>query len=345
MLFFSLFSFFGGTKYYTSQIILLPEYHTQSTRGANLFSGLGALSGLMQGVGIQTYRGSSDAVRIELYPEILSSTPLLHELLMEEYYFSRYNIHATLYDYLNHIKKPSVADYVISYSIGLPFTLLAYFRSMIASDHSDVTAKAITDNSGAFLVLSRDQMRTIESVRESIDARISPELKTLDVLVTFDDPVVAALIANSLVEKLSSYVSDYRTQKTRDDLAFLLARKQEARDRFVESQENLARFRDQNRNVQSAKIQFEGENLRMEYNMAYELVAILTGQSKELQLKLQEEMPLFKILEPAEVPVFFSSPSLTRSLFMSIFFALLITIFVIMWNQKKYFILEAMRQK
>ena len=74
--------------------------------------------------------------------------------------------------------------------------------------------------------------------------------------------------------------------------------------RFEEAQINLAKFRDSNQGILTASARTEEQRLDSEYSIAFNLYNTLTQQYEVAKLELQEETPLFKTLEPVQVPIY-----------------------------------------
>ncbi|MFW5720911.1 MAG: GNVR domain-containing protein, partial [Bacteroidota bacterium] len=130
---------------------------------------------------------------------------------------------------------------------------------------------------------------------------------------------VAAQIAQYAVEYLTDYITDYRIQKAQKDLEFVKERYEEKKIEFERAQLNLARFRDANRNIVSAAAQTEEQRLQDQYNLAFNVYNGLAQQLEQARIKVQEETPVIKVLEPVSVAVERSKPKRGLVLIISIF--------------------------
>ena len=117
---------FSIPKQYTSTVVLAPE----SSSASSMPGGIGALAS-MAGINIGGLSGSEDALYPELYPQIVSSTPFLCELLNLQIEANEGELQTTLYDYLvNHQKEPWWVKI-----LGAPGKLLSH---MLGKDTLDI---------------------------------------------------------------------------------------------------------------------------------------------------------------------------------------------------------------
>lgn len=117
------------------------------------------------------------------------------------------------------------------------------------------------------------------------------------------DKIAVAQLTDTVVGLLTSYVTRYKTQKAQKDLEFILNQCELSEQKFQLSQKNLAEFRDQNKNVISALAKTKEEQLQAEFNLAFNLYSGLEQKMEQAKIKVQEQTPVFKIIEPPKVPL------------------------------------------
>lgn len=320
---------------YDAEVVLMPEFSTTSQERSLDFGSLSGLSGLgaLGGSGIQTYRGSSNAIRVEIYPSIALSVPLLKELMYESFYIPKADTTVTLYHYFTEMHRPSVAAYAYRYTIGLPFTFVCWFRGWFRSDDPErdviLTAEAETME-GQLVRLTRTEHDLINELRGRISASNNRDDFTFSVRARMPNDYLSAQVSDALVKILIDYVTEYRTEKLREDLLFIENMAEEGRQRFFEAQITLAEFRDENRGLASDRARIRDEQLRNNYELAYSLYATLTRDAEQKRIQLQEETPIFKALEPAIVPVQHSQPRIVTIMMVTIFLGLIAAVTLIM---------------
>ena len=283
-------------KEYKSTATLMPEYSTESQGGASsLLRQYGGLLGMSGG----SYASNSNAIRVDLYPNIVQSTNFQLKLMDQPFYFSDIDAEATLFDYYTELNSPGVLGILAEYTIGLPGKILG----AILPKKELMTTVPGEAKESMVLNLSKDEVAVINTLRQKITASLDEESGIVSVSVTLPDNVAAAAVTEYTITELTEYLTEYRTEKVLRDLTFVEEQLATAEARFEEAQLTLAEFRDSNQGTLSAKAQTEEQRLNSEYQIAFNLYNGLTQQYEEAKLKVQEETPVFKTLEAVQVPL------------------------------------------
>ena len=283
-------------KEYKSTATLMPEYSTESQGGASsLLRQYGGLLGMSGG----SYVSNSNAIRVDLYPNIVQSTNFQLKLMDQPFYFSDIDAEATLFDYYTELNSPGLLGILAEYTIGLPGKILG----AILPKKELMTTVPGEAKESMVLNLSKDEVEVIGILRQKITASLDEESGIVSVSVTLPDNVAAASVTEYTITELTEYLTEYRTEKVLRDLTFVEEQLATAKARFEEAQLTLAEFRDSNQGTLSAKAQTEEQRLNSEYQIAFNLYNGLTQQYEEAKLKVQEETPIFKTLEAVQVPL------------------------------------------
>lgn len=282
-------------KEYQSSATLMPEYSSESQGGA---AGLIEQYGGLIGLSGASYAGSSNAIRVELYPKIVQSLPFMLKLMDQQFYYEGYDTTATVYEYFNEIYTPSVLSYLTKYTIGLPFLI----KDAITGEEQPALPLAAQTEDGVVSV-TEDQMEVIENLRGRVTASLDEETGIVSVSAKMPEAKVAAQVAKFTIDELTQYLAEYRTEKVMVDLEFVEEQLAEAKARFEQAQLELAEFQDSNEGSLSAKARIEQQRLQSQYDLAFNVYNTLAQQFEQAKLKVQEETPVFKVLQPVQVPV------------------------------------------
>jgi uncharacterized protein involved in exopolysaccharide biosynthesis len=175
------------------------------------------------------------------------------------------------------------------------------------------------DGNSKVVRLSEEERETLEWLKESITFEMGKQTGMITVTVEMPTANLSAEVANRVSELLSDYVISYKTDKVREDLEFVEERYTEASQRFEAAQEALARHRDGSHGQLTALAQTYEQRLQSEYDLAFNVYNTLARQLEQSKLKLQEETPVVKIIEPAVVPDEKSAPKKKMIMIVSIF--------------------------
>ena len=296
---------------YKAEARLLPEVRDTQAGGASAllrqFGGLGGFS-IPGGAG-------ADAIRPDLYPDVLKSTPFFVDLLGQRIRVRQENSieEIEVITYLTESSDGfSLSGIIKKYTIGLPSTIIGWFRSSDKEDEQSSGSRILTDISH----LNQNEFDAVKNLRNRIKASIDQRSGVISISAEFPDPLVSAQIADFAVKYLTDYITEYRIEKAQKDLGFVKDRYAEKEVEFYQAQLSLANFRDANRNIVTAAARSEEQRLQDQYNLAFNVFNSLAQQLEQARIKVQEETPVIKVLEPIQVPLERSAPK--RSLIMII---------------------------
>jgi len=176
--------------------------------------------------------------------------------------------------------------------------------------------------------LDKKQDELIKDLQKRIGATLDKKSGVISISVKMQDPVVAATIVKYSQDYLTQYVVKYRTEKTKNDIIFLNDRLSEAKRRYDNALYAYSSYQDRNKSLFLNIAKDEGKKMQYEVDLSYNLYAELAKQLEEAKIKVHRETPIFKVLEPAQIPVKKSEPK--RSL-MVIGFAFLGLMLSVIW--------------
>lgn len=277
---------------YASTVKMLPEIDSKQMGG---FSSLKSLAGLA-GIDLNS-SAATEAIRPDLYPNILESTPFLLATLEQKVFVAKKN------------KWIFVKDLIGKESIEAPINLFGKLDEE-KDEKDELYLKHLPTQALSKEVVNIDKEKNakIEDLKSRINAEIDKKSGVITINVKITDPVAAASIATYAQNYLTDYVTRYRTQKAKVDLEFLANRKREAKDQYDKALFNLSSYRDQNRNLFLNVARDQEKKLQYEVDIAYNLYSNLSSQLEEAKINVQQKIPVIKILEPAQVAVKKSEP-------------------------------------
>ena len=301
-------------KQYTVEVTLSPEMG--NNKGGS-FSGLAAS---FLGSGVTTGDGT-DALNASLSADIVSSTPFLLELSNMKIPVSG-SEEISLSSYLNEESSPWWG-----YVIGFPGMVIGGIKSLFTKDEDE--SKFIDKTSLGTIELSQKESQKIESLKRKIAASIDKKTSMTTVSVTLQHPKVAAIVADSVVKKLQEYIIDYRTSKSKEDCLYLAKLFKERQQEYYEAQKKYADYMDSHDNIILQSVRTEQERLQNDMSLAYQVYSQVASQLQVARAKVQEEKPVFAVIEPAVVPLYPSGVS--RKAYV-LTFAFLSVCIVIFWK-------------
>ena len=300
-------------KQYTAEVTLSPEM------SSNKGTGLSGLAACFLGSDVAMGDGT-DALNASLSADIVSSTPFLLELSTMEIPASK-GVNMTLNTYLDE-------EYVPwwSYVIGFPSIIIDGAKSLFIEEdelvYSNRTNKGVIE-------LSQKESKKIEVLKNTITAIVDKKTSMTTVAVTLQNPKVAAVLADSVVKKLQEYIIDYRTTKAKEDCIYLEKLFKERQQEYYAAQKEYANYIDSHDNIILQSVRAEQERLQNDMSLAYQVYSQVANQLQVARAKVQEEKPVFAVVEPAVVPL---KPSgISKKVYVLVFIFLSVCI-VMFWK-------------
>ncbi len=279
---------FSIPKEYATSVTLAPETADKNSNG----SSIGALAS-MAGFNFVGSPGS-DALSPELYPDIVASTPFLVDLFNVKVKSQDSQINTTLYNYLD--KEQSAPWWGVVTSA--PFKALGWVVSTIKGEKQDNGTSTVNS-----FRLTQDQAAIADNISKRIAVAIDKKTGITTLTVTMQDPLISASVTDSVMTRLQSYITNYRTNKARHDLAFAEKLYREAKINYTNAQKKYATFADANQNLILFSYRSEQERLQNEMTLAYNVYSQTAQQLQVAKAKVQEITPVYTVVQPATVPL------------------------------------------
>lgn len=318
---------------YESEMLLLPQSESQGAKGL----------GFLQQFGISTGgAGTTDmsSISTTLYPEVVASTPYLLTLSNQKISISSQDSSVTLTTYFNDIVEESLLEDIERYTIGLPKIILKLPSKLLDNlKGGDTVANTpevkttvdtpTTEETASFgsrrnFSIYEIPLRKAAAINE-LKKRVEVEVKAsgiVSVSSKMPEPKAAAALTALSVTYLTDYIVQYRTEKVKQNLEFIEQQYEESERKFTRAQRELAMFRDRNQNIVTDQGRTELERLQTQYDLYYGIYRNFAQQLEQAKIKLQEETPVFRELEPVKVPSSNSEPNTELILIGSSFFGI-----------------------
>ncbi len=278
---------FSIPKEYTSTVAFTTNFNDSKV------GNMGALASLA-GINIANMN-SSNVLSPELYPDIMRSTPFIRDLLHINVHDEECGIDTTLYSYLKDEQKIPWWSYILK----TPGLLISLFKL----DDGD-KVKIAEDP----YFISDEELNIIEVLKSTycITTDKKTGITTFD--VTLQSPVISAFLADTISSYLQSYIIQERTKKALNDLENSRRLYQQYEKSYNELQQKLAVFVDRNKNIISESYRVNQRKLENEVNLAYTVYNQMAQQVQLNEIKVQDETPIFTIIQPAFEPIFPAAP-------------------------------------
>ncbi len=277
-------------KNYTVSSTLAPEMVSRS--GGNL-SSLASLAGINL-----NSSSSADAVYPTLYPDIVKSNSFIVELFDTPVEFTDKGGEHVRTDYYTYLKDYNRSPWW-SYVISAPMKALSWFIGLFKDKEEEVEGYAEINPSS----LTYEQNEIAKAIREKIGVTVDNKTSVISLSVNAQHPQVAYVVAEVVIDNIKSFVSTYRTEKSRKDVEYYEELYEDAKDDYYEAQRKYALYVDANQGVSRQSVMIERERLQNEMSLNFNLFNTCAQQLQAAKANLQQETPVFAVVSAPSVPL------------------------------------------
>lgn len=266
-------------KMYDSQVELAPEFSSSSFGLSDNLTELASSFGINMGGA-----NNVDAIYPDLYPDIFSST---------DFIMSLYDVPIRTTDnnktrpYLDHLLKETKVPFWRYPAIWL--------KALIAKPKASNGGNGESDS----FFISRNDWELIEAIRSMISCSVDKKTQVITISVTDQDPLAAAIMTDTLQQRLQTYITDYKTAKTRIDVAHYTQLANKAKQRYQNIRHKYINSSDGNKQASLMSAIAKTEDYKNEMDQEYELYTQYLAQLKIAESKLQEKTPAFTVIQRA----------------------------------------------
>ena len=296
---------FSIPKEYSATVKLASE-----TTGKSATGGMSALAAM---AGVSLGNNGPDALSPTLYPDIVSSIPFITSLFEVPVKSIDSEIDTTLYMYMDEYQRGPWWGAITT----APFKLLGWTISLFKNDEEQEKGKAQINP----FRLTQKENAIVSALKNRITVSVDKKTGVTTLTVMMQDPLISATLTDTVMYRLQNYITDYRTNKARQDLAFTERLYEEAKENYVKAQKEYAYFVDANKSLILQSASIERERLQNEASLAYNVYSNVSQQLQMAKAKVQEITPVYTVVQPATVPLRPTKPSKITILFGCIFLA------------------------
>lgn len=301
-------------NYYQVTVKLSPEM--SSKRSSNSLASMAS----MFGVNLSSGAGGSEALFPTLYPDLMNSVAFHTTLFPIKIHRDKEDKVMTYYDYLLNEQKAPWWSEAIGATTKAVFSL---FKSSETKPQTTVDPFRLT----------KKQTAIVNSMKKRIVCDVDKKTMVITIDVTDQDPLIAAVMADSVQQRLQDFITDYRTKKARNDLEFSRKAFDEAKQRYETARRKYASFSDANQRIFLETLRSEQTKLSQELSIQSQVYTQASAQLQQAELDVQKETPAFTVLEPATVPVRKAGPARAKMCIIFLFLAFLGTTAYVLYKE------------
>ena len=271
---------------YTSQTAFVPQVseNQMSTKG-----GLGSLASL---AGINLSQGTSPSdsyLSPILYSKIANSNEFSLKILEKEL-ISLNGGKFTLREYLS----PAANN-----SFNLISAIKKYSIDLLIKNDNEITNKEIANG---YNFISQEEFRLINNIKAKFSIVLNDKGGYIEVFATDKDAFISTQLVKIITINLQSRIIELRTNKIKEQLEYSKNQYDLKQTEFNILQNNVANFKDSNKNISTSRFMAELEKLESEYQLQKSILQSFANEYNNNKIKLNQDTPIFSVIDEVSVP-------------------------------------------
>lgn len=301
---------FPEPRFYSCDVELAPEGGSELGGGtlSSIASSFGFNIGAME---------QNDAIYPLLYPDLFTSPEFLVSLFDIQVETADGSVKTDYYTYMTkHQKKNALTE---------------PFKNLIRSIKNWISPKKDSDKFSGDpskldpFRLSQDDYELMTSVASNIMCSVDKKTNVITIDVKDQDPLVCALLADSIKVRLQHFITDYRTSKARLDMEYYEQLTEKSKQEYEDALALYSAYTDAHKDVILQAYISERDKLENDVSLKYQTYNAMTMQLDAARAKVQESTPSFTTLKTATVPVKPAGPKRMIFVLTMMFFTFVVT--------------------
>ena len=273
-------------RYYSSSLSLAPEI----AGGSGLGGTLGSLASSF-GIDLGSME-TTDAINPLLYPDLMEDNGFVVNLFDIRVKSLEGDVDCNYYDYLTkHQKKP-----FWSYGTG-------WIKKLFATKEKEGKGGKLDP-----YFLSKKQDAVCGAIRGNVSISVDKKTAVISIAVKAQDPLICKNLADSVKERLQTFITNYRTNKSRIDEQYYKKLVDEAKADYEQARRLYGSYADANMNVTLESYRAKQNDLENDMQLKYNTYTTLMTQYQAAKAKVQERTPAFTLVQGAAVPIIPAGP-------------------------------------
>ena len=272
---------------YTAQTTFIPQVSEDQMSSSK--GGLGSLASL---AGINLNQGSSTSdsyLSPLLYSKIANSDEFSLKLIEEELI----NLNGD---------KFSIKQYMLS-DTNSSFNLIGFIKKytigLFVKNDNELKSKETVNG---YNFISQEEFNLVKSFKEKFSIVLNEKEGYIEVIASDKDAFISTQLVKIVTKNLQSRIIELRTNKIKERLEYSKNQYEQKQIEFNILQNNVANFKDSNKNISTARFMSELQKLESEYQLQQNILMTLASEFNNNKIKLNKDTPIFSVIDEVSVP-------------------------------------------
>ena len=314
---------------YTAQTTFVPQVSEDQMSSTN--KGLGSLASL---AGINLNQGSTNSdsyLSPLLYSKIANSDEFSLKLI-EEDLISLNGEKFTLKEYMLSDTNSSfnLIGFIKKYTIGL-----------FVKNNNELKSNEIVND---YNFISQEEFNLVKIFKEKFSILLNDKDGYIEVIASDKDAFISTQLVKIVTKNLQSRIIELRTNKIKERLEYSKNQYEQKQIEFNILQNNVADFKDSNKNISTARFMSELQKLESEYQLQQSILMNLASEYNNNKIKLNKDTPIFSVIDEVSVPNVRSEPKRSLMILIYVFFGIALSIAFLLFKEPLIGIIKKIKE-
>jgi len=276
---------------YTAQTTFIPQVSEDQMSSSK--GGLGSLASL---AGINLNQGSStndSYLSPLLYSKIANSDEFSLKLIEEEL-ISLNGDKFTVKEYMLSDTKSDTNS-----SFNLIGFIKKYTIGLFLKNDNEVKNNEIIKG---YNFISQEEYNLVTNFKGKFSIVLNDKDGYIEVIAMDKDAFISTQLVKIVTRNLQSRIIELRTNKIKERLEYSKNQYELKQIEFNILQNNVANFKDSNKNISTARFMSELQKLESEYQLQQNILMTLASEFNNNKIKLNKDTPIFSVIDEVSVP-------------------------------------------
>lgn len=294
-------------RYYQCHVVLAPE---NAPNSGGVMGNMAAMMGIDLNGNV-----AGDAIVPELYPKVLQSNDFVNSIININVKSKDGEIDTTYYAYKLKFQK---GNPIIKAVAKVPKAVIGFFKKK--EEGNKGSSKEID-----LFNLTKEQSDVFSAIMNTVGCSVEMKTGLITISVTEQDPLICATVADSVRAKLQDFITEYRTNKARNDVEYYRKLTAEAKVSYEKARQGYGSYADQNTDVVMQSYRLKESDLENDMQLKFNAYSVMQNQLQMAEAKLQERIPAFTVIQRATVPQKPAGPKRMLNILMFMIFTAVLT--------------------
>jgi len=295
---------------YTAQTIFIPQVSEDQMSSSK--AGLGSLASLA-GINLNQSSSTSDSYLSPLlYSKIANSDEFSLKLIEEELISLNGD-------------KFSIKQYMLS-ETNSSFNLIGFIKKytigLFVKNDNELKSKETVNG---YNFITQEEFGLVKSFKEKFSIVLNDKEGYIEVIASDKDAFISTQLVKIVTKNLQSRIIELRTNKIKERLEYSKNQYELKQIEFNILQNNVADFKDSNKNISTARFMSELQKLESDYQLQQNILMTLASEFNNNKIKLNKDTPIFSVIDEVSVPNERSEPKRGSIALIYVFLGILIS--------------------